>query len=133
MKPCYTLAAAQEAHEEIGLALLRADEMPDEVVDGLQSALANLSTVISDLDTEAQESAPPVSPDPSPFQDVSTWEQGDRLRSFRGELAVLLSVTRQCGPGRSAKVWVMWLGQAAQTSQDRGEYYADVFTNETRP
>lgn len=80
-----------------------------------------------------EDDAPPVSPNPQPnpcpFQDVSTWEPGDRLRSFRGELATLLQVTRQRGPGHSAKVWIQWEPNADGSGNYRGEYYADVFTN----
>lgn len=50
------------------------------------------------------------------------FKPGDRVVSFRGELATVERMTREGGPHRSAKVHVRW------DDGWEGEYYSTVFT-----
>lgn len=44
------LDAVEEARDEVGCALLRADELPDEVVAGLRLAATRLATAVARLE-----------------------------------------------------------------------------------
>ena len=67
------------------------------------------------------------------FRDVSTWKPGDRLKTRDGEYATLLRISRPNSEHKSAKVWVRWDKTTPKTGKVwEQEYYADVFTNETR-
>lgn len=47
---------------------------------------------------------------------------GDRINSFRGDLAVYNYITQGSGPGTSGKIYVTWL-----KNNTSGEYYPSGF------